>query len=83
MHRGHAHTVVDVAIWHLHAPQALAAMAAAYRFPLAAIYAAMAYYDDHQREVNTRLRNDEAFARELQREVPSRLPAMPRTPPRA
>jgi len=65
--------VADVALLHLQAGQSLAEIAAVYHFPLAAAYAAMAYYYDHQREIDARVAADAAFVDALQRDTPSRI----------
>jgi len=75
--------VVDIAVWHLYEQQTFAAIAAEHHLPLAAVYAAMAYYYNHQGAVDARARDDEAFAEALRDETPSRLPTTLRTPPRA
>ncbi len=72
--------VVDIALWHLDGGPPLEAIAAEYALPIAAVYAAMAYYYDHQIEIVARQRDDEAFAETLRATIPSRLPATARTP---
>lgn len=66
-------TVDDVARMYLRRGQSLEEIAGEYDLPLAALYAAMAYYYDHQEEIERLMAAEEAFAEEWQRQHPSLL----------
>jgi uncharacterized protein (DUF433 family) len=66
-------TVADVVLMHLRLGQALEEIAGQYDLSLAALYAAMAYYYDHQREVDGSIDDDVAFAEAFRRNNPSPL----------
>ena len=68
-------TVADIATLYLRMGQPLDLIAGKYHLPLASVYAAMAYYYDHQDEIEQRIREDESFADSLQGNYPSRLQA--------
>lgn len=72
--------VIDVALRHLHDGQPLKVIAAEYGLPIGVVHTAMAYYYDHQSEIDARCRDDEAFVETLRATIPSRLPATPRAP---
>ncbi len=67
--------VADIALWHLHDGRPLAEIAADYSLPLAAVHAAMAYYYDHQHEVDATTEADAAFVAARTREGVSRVRA--------
>lgn len=66
-------TVADVALMHLRLGQDLAEIAGQYDLPLAAVHAAMAYYYDHQQEIDRSIEEDLAFAEAFRRNNPSPL----------
>lgn len=66
-------TVADVAIMHLRMGQSLELIAGKYELPLAAVYAAMAYYHDHKSAIDQQIQEDEAFADMFMQRHPSRL----------
>lgn len=66
-------TVADVAIMHLRMGQSLELVAGKYDLPLAAVYAAMAYYHDHKAAIDQQMQEDEAFADAFMQIHPSRL----------
>ena len=66
-------TVQDVMVWHELMGQSADEIAAGYDLSLADIYAALAYYFDHQEEIDTQMRVDEAFIEEMRRQTPSLL----------
>lgn len=68
-------TVSDVVIMHLKLGQSVAEIAAEYHLTLASIYAALAYYYDHQNEIDQRLANDEAYVEAFRQQHPSKLQA--------
>ncbi|MCB0194472.1 MAG: DUF433 domain-containing protein [Anaerolineae bacterium] len=68
-------TVADIAVMHLKLGQSIDEIAAEYNLPLAAIHAAMAFYYDHQAEIEQQLADDEAFVAAFQKQNPSKLQA--------
>jgi uncharacterized protein (DUF433 family) len=71
---GHRITVQNIAIWHEWMGLSADEIAAEYGITLSDVYAALAYYYDHRTEVNESIRADEAFAQELRKVTPSKLP---------
>jgi uncharacterized protein (DUF433 family) len=65
--------VADIALMNLRLGQSLEEIAGKYDLPLAAVYAAMAYYYDHQTEIERNLEDDLAFAEAFRRNNPSPL----------
>jgi uncharacterized protein (DUF433 family) len=55
-------TVADVVLMYLHLGQSLEEIAGKYDISLAALYAAMAYYYDHQAEIDRSISEDRAVA---------------------
>lgn len=72
---GHRITVFDIAFWRIKLGMTPEEIAGNYDLPLAAVYAAMAYYYDHRQEIDERARQDQLFVEEYQRQHPSRLQA--------
>ncbi len=68
-------TVTDIVIMHLKLGQSVDEIATEYNLPLAGIYAALAYYYDHQMEIDRQVAEDEAFAAAFQQQNPSKLQA--------
>lgn len=66
-------TVKDVVLIHLKMGQPLAQIAGTYNVPMGALHEAMAYYYDHQEEVDRMVDEDEAYVEALKRENPSLL----------
>ena len=66
-------TVADVVLMHRRLGRALEEIAGTYDLPLAAVYAAMAYYYDHKDQVDQSLDQEEAFAEAFRKDNPSRL----------
>ncbi len=54
-------TVSDIVIMHLHLGQSLESIAQTYDLPLSGVYAALAYYYDHQHEIDQSIADEEAF----------------------
>ncbi len=71
--------VSDVALLHLHLGQSLEQIAGHYDISLAALHAAMAYYYDHQAEMDQAIREEEAFLQASKEKNPSVLQAKLRT----
>lgn len=66
-------TVSDIAIMHLKLGQTIDEIAVEYDLPLATIYSALAYYYDHQGEIERQLEEDDAFVAALRQQNPSKL----------
>jgi uncharacterized protein (DUF433 family) len=68
-------TVADVVVMYLRLGQSLEEIAGKYDLPLAAVYAAMAYYYDHQAEIDRSITADHDFAEAFRNNNPSPLRA--------
>ncbi|MGK7946956.1 MAG: DUF433 domain-containing protein [Microcystaceae cyanobacterium] len=66
-------TVAEIAIMYLKMGQSLELIAGKYHLSLAAVYAAMSYYYEHQETIDQQIALEEAFADEFQKNHPSRL----------
>lgn len=64
-------TVADIVLKHRDLGQPLEEIACKFGLPLAAVFAAMAYYYDHREEIDARIAADDAFAEAFRRENPS------------
>jgi uncharacterized protein (DUF433 family) len=68
-------TVDDIVIMHLHMAQPLEQIAGTYRLPLAAVYAAMAYYFEHKAQIDRQIEEDDAYVEAMRHNAPSKLNA--------
>jgi uncharacterized protein (DUF433 family) len=66
-------TVSDIVIMHLKMGLTVPEIAAEYDLGLAGIYAALAYYYDHQAEIEHQIAEDDAFVAAFQQKNPSKL----------
>jgi uncharacterized protein (DUF433 family) len=66
-------TVQNIVIWHERMGHSPDEIAADYDLSLADIYAALAYYHDHQFEIEKSIKDDIRFAEELRQKTPSRI----------
>lgn len=66
-------TVADIVLMHLRLGQSLEEIAGKYDLSLAAVHATMAYYYDHQAEIDQSIEEDAAFAEAFRRNNPSPL----------
>ena len=66
-------TVADIVLMYLRIGQSLEEIAGKYDLSLAAVYAAMAYYYDHQEEIDRNIAADHAFAEAFRNSNPSPL----------
>ena len=69
---GHRITVQDIVIWH--EQMAMSPDEILHHHPsitLSDVYAALAYYHDHQQEIRTSIQADEEFARQLKAQTSS------------
>ncbi len=67
--------VSDVALLHLKLGRSVAEIAAEYDLSLASVHAALAYYFDHQAEIDARIVEDEAYVAAFAQANPSKLQA--------
>src|ERR1043165_1189659 len=68
-------TVDDIVMVHVRLGDALEDIAATYGLPLAAVYAAMAYYFDHREEIDRKIDEDDAYVEAARKSSPSKLQA--------
>src|SRR6266852_967076 len=66
-------TVADIVLMHRRLGRALKEISGTYDLPLAAVYAAMAYYYDHKDEIDGDLDQEQAIAEAFRENNPSRL----------
>jgi uncharacterized protein (DUF433 family) len=69
---GHRITVQNIVIWHERMGRSADEIAADYDLSPADVYAALAYYHDHQFEIEKSIRDSIKFAEELRRKIPSK-----------
>lgn len=65
--------MADIVLLHRRLGRALEEIAGTYDLPLAGVYAAMAYYYDHQDEIDASLDQEGALAEAFKKNNPSRL----------
>lgn len=71
---GHRIRVQDIVVWHERFGFAPEEIVSQYpQLSLSDVYAALAYYHDHQDEIRHQIREDEVLAADFQRQTPSRL----------
>lgn len=70
---GHRITVQNVVIWHELIGLSADEIAAEYDLTLADVYAALAYYYDHQAEVDKSIKDSESFVKALGQKTPSKV----------
>ena len=64
-------TVSDIVISHFRLGESLDEIAVTYDLPLAAVYAAIAYYLDHKDEIDSEIENGRRFYEQLKAKSPS------------
>ncbi len=64
---GHRITVQNIVIWHERMGKSADEISTEYGLTLSEVHAALAYYFDHQSEINKSIRGGEDFVREMQR----------------
>jgi len=77
---GHRIRVQDIAIWH--EQMGLSADEIVSRHPsitLSDVYAALAYYYDHLQEIQQHIQDDEELVKEMQTQIPSKMPQKSQT----
>lgn len=70
---GHRITVQNVVVWHERLGMSADTIATEYGLTLAQIFSALAYYYDHQVEIDDSLRDDEETIATLRAQIPSKL----------
>ncbi|MFN8453830.1 MAG: DUF433 domain-containing protein [Anaerolineae bacterium] len=70
---GHRITVQNIVIWHEWLGQSADEIATEYGLTLADVYAALAYYYDHQSEIDTAMRERDAWVEALRQQIPSKV----------
>ena len=68
-------TVSDIVIMHLKMGMSVDEIANEYDLTLAGVHASLAYYYDHQTEIDHQIEADEAFVAAFRRQNPSKLQA--------
>jgi uncharacterized protein (DUF433 family) len=66
-------TVQDIVIWHERLGRDADEISSEYDLRLADVYAALAYYFDHQEEIDRSINESEAFVEALRQQAPSKL----------
>ncbi len=66
-------TVQNIAVWHERLGKSADEIAAEYDLSVADVYAALAYYFDHRKEIDESIRAGQAFVEELRAKTPSKL----------
>lgn len=77
---GHRITVQNVVIWHERMGRNIDEICAEYGLTLAEVHAALAYYFDHQDEIDQRIEDDETFVAKRRERASSLLPSRRKTP---
>jgi uncharacterized protein (DUF433 family) len=70
---GHRITIQNIVIWHEHMGYSVEEIADLYKLSLSEIYAALAYYFDHQAEIDHSIEESLEFAETMRMKTPSKL----------
>lgn len=70
---GHRITVQNIVIWHEHMGKSADEISAEYNVTLADVYAALTYYFDHQDQINSSIKEGEAFVEAMRKNSSSVL----------
>jgi uncharacterized protein (DUF433 family) len=70
---GHRITVQDIVTWHEMLGRSVDEISTDHGLSPAEVHAALAYYFDHREEIDTVMRESEAFVESLRRQTPSKL----------
>ena len=70
---GHRITVQNIAIWHERLGKSVDEIAAEYDMTLASVHAALAYYFDHQVEIDQSIQDGDAFAEAMRHSTFSKV----------
>lgn len=66
-------SVEQIVIWHEWMDRSADEIATEYDLALADIYAALAYYYDHQAEIDESIQDSQDFIKEIRQRIPSKL----------
>jgi len=66
-------SVEDIAIWHVKLGKSVDEICTEFDLSLAEVHAALAYYYDHQAEIDRDIRDGDAFLKALRESSPSKL----------
>ena len=70
---GHRITVQNIAVWHERMGKSADEICTEYDLQLAQVYAALAYYFDHQEEIDRSIEESDVFVNSLRQRTPSAL----------
>jgi uncharacterized protein (DUF433 family) len=70
---GHRITVQNIVVWHEWLGLSADEIASEHNLPLAAIYAALAFYYDHQEEIDLSIETESSFVESLRSRIASKL----------
>lgn len=70
---GHRITVQNIVVWHEMMGRSADEIATEYCITLSDVYSALAYYYDHQHEIDQTIKDSEDFVKELRRQIPSKV----------
>jgi uncharacterized protein (DUF433 family) len=70
---GHRISVQDVVIWYYELEHPVEQIANDYKLTLADVYAALAYYHDHKKEIDKSIKDGEKLVEQMKKKVPSKL----------
>ena len=70
---GHRISVQDVVIWHYELEHPVEQIADDYKLTLADVYAALAYYHDHKKEIDKSIKDGEKLVEQMKKKIPSKL----------
>ena len=75
---GHRITVQNIVVWHETLGKSADEIADEHDLTLSDVYAALAYYFDHQEEIEKGLAESREFVETVRKSIPSKLSAKPR-----
>jgi len=64
--------VQDVVIWHYELEQPVEQIAEDYNLTLGDVYAALAYYHDHKKEIDKSMKEGEKLVEQMKKKIPSK-----------
>ena len=70
---GHRISVQDVVIWHYELEHPVEQIAGDYNLTLADVYAALAYYHDHKKEIDKSMKDGEKLVAQMKRKIPPKI----------
>ena len=70
---GHRITVQDIVVWHQNMGKSVDEICLEHDLGPAEVHAALAYYFDHRKEIDSSIRDSDDFIKALRKTTPSRL----------